>query len=78
MENSPIYALKEGAGYRIELAGLMDERGLSVRDLAESAKITNFTARMLRLGVTEFISFKVLTQVCDALGVEPGALFVRR
>ena len=49
------------------------ERLLSVRDLAERAGVAFSTVHNIEIGKRE-PSFRVIRQVADALGVEPGEI----
>jgi putative transcriptional regulator len=54
----------------------MDERGMSVSEFAESARIAYNTALSLKRGSSTRIDFDTLEKICLLFGCEPGDLIV--
>lgn len=60
---------------RLTVSTLLDERGLSTADFAEKAQLTYNQALSIRRGMYERIDLNTIGRICEALSVEPGALF---
>jgi putative transcriptional regulator len=56
----------------------LEERGLSLTDLANQVGITLANLSILKNGRARAIRFSTLTALCDALGCQPGDLFTVR
>lgn len=54
---------------------LLDERGMTLVELAARTDITVVNLSVLKNGRARAIRFTTLTAVCDALGCTPGDLF---
>ena len=55
---------------RIKVSTLLEDRGMTVGDLAEQAGIHYNTALALKRGVFTRLDLDTLARVCDALGVQ--------
>jgi transcriptional regulator with XRE-family HTH domain len=62
---------------RLRLRELRDTLGLSQQALAAAAGVRQATVSDLESGKAQAVSFRVLEQLADALGVEPGELVER-
>jgi putative transcriptional regulator len=64
--------------HRVEsrLAELLDERDLTLVQLATLTGVTVANLSVLKNGRARAIRFTTLTAVCDALGCQPGDLLV--
>jgi DNA-binding Xre family transcriptional regulator len=60
---------------RLTVSDILDQRGISTSDFAGKAKLTYGQALAIRRGVYERIDLGTIARICDALSVEPGALF---
>ena len=58
----------------VHLDRLLDERGLSLTDLANQVGITLANLSILKNGRARAIRFSTLTALCDALDCSPGDL----
>jgi putative transcriptional regulator len=54
---------------------LLAERGMTLAELADRAGITVVNLSVLKNNRARAVRFSTLTQLCDALGCQPGALF---
>ncbi len=63
--------------HRIEvhLDRLLEERGITLTDLATRVGITLANLSILKNGRARAIRFSTLTALCDALDCQPGDLF---
>ena len=55
---------------------LLAERGMTVSALADTIGVTNVNLSVLKYQRAKAIKFSTLTAICDALGCQPGDLFV--
>ena len=62
---------------RLRVGDLARQQGLTIKALAARAGIAYNTAHTLATGRATRIDLDTLDRVCNALGVEPGAVFVR-
>jgi putative transcriptional regulator len=62
--------------HRIEchLDRLLDERGMTLTELAQRVGVTVVNLSVLKNNRARAIRFSTLTAVCDALGCQPGDL----
>jgi transcriptional regulator with XRE-family HTH domain len=60
---------------RLRIGEVLQERGVSTRDLADKAGIAVATARALALGENERVDMPVIDRVAAALNVRPLELF---
>jgi putative transcriptional regulator len=65
------------AGHRIEcrLDALLDERGMTVAELARRVGVTVVNLSVLKNNRARAIRFSTLTALCEALSCQPGDLF---
>jgi len=59
---------------RVQLDGLLAERGLSMTEVADKVGITLANLSVLKNGHARAIRFTTLTALCDVLGCQPGDL----
>ncbi len=66
----------DDASHRVvsRLGTLLDERGMTLVQLAAATGITVANLSVLKNGRARAIRFSTLTAVCDALGCTPGDL----
>ncbi|MDO8148291.1 helix-turn-helix transcriptional regulator [Isoptericola sp. b515] len=66
----------DGPPHRVvaHLDRLLERRGLTLAQLAESAGVTVANLSVLKNNRARAIRFSTLTAVCDALGCQPGDL----
>jgi putative transcriptional regulator len=64
-------------GHRIEcrLDALLDERGMTVAELARRVGVTVVNLSVLKNNRARAIRFSTLTALCEALSCQPGDLF---
>jgi putative transcriptional regulator len=62
----------------VHLDRLLDERGLTLTELADRVGITLANLSVLKNGRARAIRFSTLTALCDALECQPGDLFTVR
>jgi len=53
------------------------QKGMSVKDLADRAKVAYGTAHGLYTGASKRIDIGILDRICAALEVQPGDVLVR-
>jgi putative transcriptional regulator len=58
----------------VRLDRLLEERGLTLTELAEQVDVTVVNLSVLKNGRARAIRFSTLTALCDALGCQPGDL----
>jgi putative transcriptional regulator len=65
-----------GTDHRIvvRLDRLLEERGMTLTELAERAGVTVVNLSILKNGRARAIRFSTLTALCDALACQPGDL----
>jgi len=65
-----------GAEHRIaiHLDRLLEERGLTLTELADQVGVTVVNLSVLKNGRARAIRFSTLTALCEALGCQPGDL----
>lgn len=54
---------------------LLEERGMTLTELADSVGITVINLSVLKNDRAKAIRFSTLTAICDALECQPGQLF---
>jgi putative transcriptional regulator len=60
----------------VRLDRLLEERGLTLTELAELVDVTVVNLSVLKNGRARAIRFSTLTALCEALGCQPGDLLV--
>jgi putative transcriptional regulator len=60
----------------VRLDRLLEERGLTLTELAEQVGVTVVNLSVLKNGRARAIRFSTLTALCEALACEPGDLLV--
>jgi putative transcriptional regulator len=58
----------------VRLDRLLEERGLTLTELAGQVDVTVVNLSVLKNGRARAIRFSTLTALCDALGCQPGDL----
>jgi putative transcriptional regulator len=58
----------------VHLDRLLDERGMTLTELAERVEVTVVNLSILKNGRARAIRFSTLTALCEALDCEPGDL----
>ena len=61
---------------RLTVSALLDQRNMSTAEFAEAASLTYNQALALRRGAYSRIDVETIERICNALGVQPGDLFV--
>jgi len=69
----------ETDAHRIEvrLDELLEERGMTLAELARRVNVTAVNLSVLKNGRAKAIRFSTLSAICDVLDCEPGDLLVR-
>lgn len=62
-------------GVVVHLDRLLEQRGMTLTELAERVNVTVVNLSVLKNGRARAIRFTTLTAVCDALSCTPGDLF---
>jgi len=57
------------------LPQLMEEKGISIRQLSRETGVTYTTIRALYHGQRRSVQLAVLDAVCEALGIQPGDIY---
>jgi putative transcriptional regulator len=58
----------------VQLDRLLEERGMTLTELAERVEVTVVNLSILKNGRARAIRFSTLTALCDALRCQPGDL----
>jgi putative transcriptional regulator len=58
----------------VHLDRLLEERGMTLTELAERVDVTVVNLSILKNGRARAIRFSTLTALCEALGCQPGDL----
>jgi putative transcriptional regulator len=58
----------------VRLDRLLEERGMTLTELAETVDVTVVNLSVLKNGRARAIRFSTLSAICDALDCEPGDL----
>lgn len=61
---------------RCRLDALLAERGMTLVELSARTGVTVVNLSVMKNNRARAVRFSTLTAVCDALGVQPGELFV--
>ncbi len=62
----------------VHLDRLLDERGMTLIELAERVNVTVVNLSILKNGRARAVRFSTLTALCDALDCQPGDLLAYR
>lgn len=60
----------------VRLDRLLEERGLTLTELAQRVDVTVVNLSILKNGRARAVRFSTLTALCDVLGCQPGDLLV--
>jgi putative transcriptional regulator len=63
---------------QVALDEVLDERGMSLADLARAVDITYANLSVLKNGHAKAIRFSTLAAICEALECQPGDVLRRR
>jgi putative transcriptional regulator len=58
----------------VHLGRILEERGMSLAELAHQVGVTNVNLSVLKNGRAKAIRFSTLTRICEVLGCQPGDL----
>jgi putative transcriptional regulator len=65
---------EDGHRIAVHLDRLLEERGMTLTELAERVDVTVVNLSVLKNGRARAIRFSTLTAICDVLGCQPGDL----
>ncbi|MFF6881285.1 helix-turn-helix domain-containing protein [Streptomyces sp. NPDC012474] len=68
----------EDHAIEVHLARLLDERGMTLTELAARVGVTNVNLSILKNGRAKAIRFTTLTRICEVLQCQPGDLLSHR
>ncbi|MGW1213448.1 helix-turn-helix domain-containing protein [Streptomyces sp. NPDC002499] len=68
----------EGHDIEVHLDRLLDERGMTLTELAHRVGVTNVNLSVLKNGRAKAIRFTTLTRICEVLECQPGDLLSHR
>jgi putative transcriptional regulator len=60
---------------RCHLEDLLDERGMTLTELAEQVGVSVVNLSVLKNDRARAVRFSTLTAICDVLGCQPGDVF---
>ncbi|MDG4858736.1 helix-turn-helix transcriptional regulator [Streptomyces sp. T-3] len=69
---------KEEHGIEVHLDRLLEERGMTLTELAERVGVTHVNLSILKNGRARAIRFTTLTRLCEVLDCQPGDLLTHR
>ncbi|WP_327351175.1 helix-turn-helix domain-containing protein [Streptomyces sp. NBC_01304] len=69
---------KEEHGIEVHLDRLLQERGMTLTELAERVGVTHVNLSILKNGRARAIRFTTLTRLCEVLDCQPGDLLSHR
>jgi putative transcriptional regulator len=58
----------------VHLGRILEERSMSLAELAHQVGVTNVNLSVLKNGRAKAIRFSTLTRICEVLGCQPGDL----
>jgi len=62
----------------VHLDGILEERGMTLAELAAQVGVTNVNLSILKNGRAKAIRFSTLTRICEVLDCQPGDLLTYR
>ncbi|MGW0771143.1 helix-turn-helix domain-containing protein [Streptomyces sp. NPDC002676] len=68
----------EGHAIQVHLDRLLEERGMTLAELAVRVGVTNVNLSILKNGRAKAIRFTTLTRLCEVLDCQPGDLLSHR
>jgi putative transcriptional regulator len=71
---APIEPVETEHRITVHLDRLLEERGMTLTELAARAKITIVNLSILKNGRAKAVRFSTLTALCEALDCQPGDL----
>lgn len=66
---------EEGQRVRCHVGALLDERDLTLTDLADEVGVTVANLSILKNDRARAVRFSTMVAICDALDCQPGDLF---
>ncbi|MFE7358728.1 helix-turn-helix domain-containing protein [Streptomyces sp. NPDC057543] len=69
---------EEGHAIEVHLDRLLEERGMTLAELASRVGVTNVNLSILKNGRAKAIRFTTLTRICQVLECQPGDLLSYR
>ncbi|GGV68655.1 transcriptional regulator [Streptomyces longisporoflavus] len=69
---------KDEHAIEVHLDRLLEERGMTLTELADRVGVTHANLSILKNGRARAIRFTTLTRLCEALGCQPGDLLSHR
>ncbi|MEW2128970.1 helix-turn-helix transcriptional regulator [Streptomyces sp. NPDC005435] len=71
---------EEGDGHAVEvhLDKLLQQRGMTLAELAARVGVTNVNLSVLKNGRAKAIRFSTLTRICEVLDCQPGDILTVR
>lgn len=66
---------EEGHAVLVHLDRVLEDRGITLTELAELAGVTVVNLSVLKNGRARAVRFSTLTAICRALDCQPGDLF---
>ncbi|MEV6165098.1 helix-turn-helix transcriptional regulator [Streptomyces sp. NPDC052052] len=69
---------QENHAIEVHLDRMLDERGMSLAELASRVGVTNVNLSILKNGRARAIRFTTLTRICEVLDCQPGDLLTYR
>ncbi|WP_030794145.1 helix-turn-helix domain-containing protein [Streptomyces sp. NRRL S-920] len=69
---------KQEHSIEVHLDRLLQERGMTLAELAERVGVTHVNLSILKNGRARAIRFSTLTRLCEVLGCQPGDLLSHR
>ncbi|MGW3495902.1 helix-turn-helix domain-containing protein [Streptomyces sp. NPDC001020] len=76
--SSDVPQTHEGHGIQVHLDRLLEERGMTLAELAAQVGVTNVNLSILKNGRAKAIRFTTLTGLCEVLDCQPGDLLSHR
>jgi putative transcriptional regulator len=65
---------RDGHGIVVHLDRLLEERGMTLTELAQRVDVTVVNLSILKNGRARAVRFSTLTAICDVLACQPGDL----
>lgn len=69
---------KDEHAIEVHLDRLLEERGMTLTELADRVGVTHANLSILKNGRARAIRFTTLTRLCEVLGCQPGDLLSHR
>ncbi|MFB7248483.1 transcriptional regulator [Streptomyces populi] len=69
---------KEEHGIEVHLDRLLEERGMTLTELADRVGVTHVNLSILKNGRARAVRFTTLTRLCEVLECQPGDILSHR